>query len=147
MTTNFLDAYTTVTTLFRTYWAANAGAIVGNAYVPELRFGQVQVDNIPQKNFGRMTMEVVTDGQSSFRQTDGKRFRADGLIYIQIFGAKTDTQGAERARQLAYMSQRRLRKALDCISTRNVRINAAPDEQKFWRLNVIAEFSYDEIQG
>lgn len=145
MTTTYASAYTSITTEFQTYWNAGAGAIVGGS-APVIRFAGIELPSIPKTYFCRLVMQPVADRQSSFRQTDGKRFRASGIVYIQIFAPKNDPQAYERLRGLSAFAQRRFRSAIDCISFVNVRINDAPPEQSFIRQNVIAEYAYDEIQ-
>lgn len=145
MTTNYIGAYDAVTAELLAYWNANAPAIVGTA--PEFRFYNVEVTPIPNASFARFMMQPVSDVQSSFRQTDGQRFRADGLIYVQVFAIRTDPRAYEHCRKLAVMVQKRLRRAIDCVVFSNVRINDAAAEQKFFRQNVIAEYRYDEIQA
>lgn len=146
MTTNYNGAYDLVRTEFMSYWRANAGAIVGGD-PPEVRFYGVEEARIPETSFVRFIMQPVTDTQSSFRQTDGQRFAAEGLIYIQLFVLRTDPQAYEHCRGLAVLAQKRLRRAVDCVWFKNVRINDAPAEHKFLRQNVIAEYRYDEIQA
>lgn len=145
MTTTYLGAYDAVTAELRTYWAAHAAAIVGS--VPEIRFYGNEVGATPVTYFIRFVMQPVLDKQSSFRQANGKRYRADGIVYLQVFGPRDDRTAYAKTRALAALLQKRFRNAIDCVSFINVRINDAPPEQSFWRQNVIAEYWYDEIQA
>lgn len=145
MTTNYDDAYGLITTELQAYWATISTSIVG--MVPEIRFYGTENDKIPSTYFVRFVMSPVKDGQSSFRQTDGKRFRADGLIYLQVFAPRSDRASYAKMRKLSMQLQKRFRSAIDCISFNNVRIVDAPKEDMFWRQNVIAEYWYDEIQA
>lgn len=144
MTTDYNGAYDAITAELQTYWAANAPAIV--TPLPEIRFYGNELASIPSTYFVRFVMQPVIDGQSSFRQTNGRRFRADGLVYLQVFAPRKDRQAYEKMRQLSVLLQKRFRSAIDCVSFKNVRINDAPPEETFWRQNVIAEYWYDEIQ-
>jgi hypothetical protein len=144
MTTDYDAAYGLITTELKTYWAANAGAIVSP--VPAIRFAYNELGAIPATYFIRFVMQPVTDKQSSFRQTDGKRYVANGNIYIQVFAPRSDRTAYKKLRQLSMLLQKRFRGAIDCISFVNVRINDGPAEETFLRQNVIAEYRYDEIQ-
>jgi hypothetical protein len=145
VTTDYNGAYDLITAELQTYWAANAPAIVTPA--PAIRFYGNEQGAVPATYFIRFVMAPVTDRQSSFRQTDGKRFRADGLISIQVFGPRKDRMSYEKTRQLSALLQKRFRNAIDCISFNNVRINDKPPLDAYWQQNVIAEYWYDEIQA
>lgn len=145
MTTDYNQAYDLITAELQTYWAANAGAIV--TPIPALRFANNEVGDIPKTYFVRFLMTPVSNHQSSFRQTDGKRYREDGLIYCQVFSPRADRTGYAKMRQLSMLLRTRLRKRIDCISFNNVRIVDAPSEDSFLRQNVIAEYWFDELQG
>lgn len=145
MTTSYNSAYDSITTELQTYWAANAGAVV--TPVPKVLYYAVETDDIPKTYFVRFVMAPTGDKQSSFRQTDGKRFVGTGLIYLQVFSPRSNRDAYEKMRQLSALLQKRFRSAIDCISFINVRIVDAPPEDNFWRQNVIAEYRYDEIQG
>ncbi len=144
MTTNYSDAYDSITTELQTYVAANSIPIIGK--VPEIRFYAVPEQGIPTDYFIRFMMQPVRDAQSSFRQTDGQRYAATGLISLDVFAPRKDRTSYKKMRLLSMMLQKRFRKAIDCIVMRNVRINDLAAEDIFWRQVVIAEYSYDEIQ-
>lgn len=144
MTTDYDAAYTSITDELQTYWAANAAAIVSPT--PELRFYGNEISTVPTTYFVRFMMQEVTNGQSSFRQTDGKRFMAHGLVSLQMFAPRKDKTSYAKMRRLSMLLQKRFRSAIDCISFVNVRINDTDPEEAFWRQNVIAEYRYDEIQ-
>lgn len=145
MTTNYNEAYGSIQTELQSFWAANAPAIVSPA--PILRFYGTEDSSIPTTYFVRFMMQPVRNSQSSFRQTDGKRFRENGLISLQVFAPRKVKTSYAKMRLLSALLQKRFRSAIDCISFNNVRINDAAPEDSFWRQNVIAEYWFDEIQG
>lgn len=145
MTTTYDGAYNSITAALKTYWAANAGTLI--TPVPEIRFYGNELTTIPTTYFIRFAMHQVMNRQSSFRQTDGKRFREDGIVSIEVYAPRSDRQAYQKMRQLSMLLQRRFRSAIDCISFNNVRINDVASEENFWRQNVIAEYRFDELQG
>ena len=152
MTTTYPEATDAIMGMFYEEWTANTTAIVG--YVPEVRWQNVEEPGTPDssKYFARITMQPVDEYQSTFRNGEnGQRYTAQGLIFVQLFAPKSESQAAEELRNLAQMVKAIFRGHTDAdnIWFRRSRINeVAPnttDNEKFYQTNVVAEYRYDEI--
>lgn len=104
---------------------------------------------IPTNKFwARISQQTVTEQQSALAGNDlQRRYTADGLLFVQIFSASDDIANYNKAAQLAALIKTAFRgKQTDgCIWFRNVRIQEIPPENAWYRLNVVAEYQYDEI--
>lgn len=139
-------AYDTITNHVLTNWSTYAAGILTSG-VPELRFADVEKDDIPNGYFVRFSMQPVTQRQATLRNGEDQRYRSQGVVYLQVFSLRSDELYGERGRKLADAGRKLFRgKSLDgCIWFRNVRVNRLEPEPKFGRYNVVAEYEYDEI--
>lgn len=104
---------------------------------------------IPSNKFwARLSQQTVLESQATLRGGDLKtRYTTDGLIFVQIFGAKDKPQNYEKLTKLAALIKTAFRgKQTDgCIWFRNTRIQELPPEDAWFRLNVVSEYQYDEL--
>lgn len=133
--------------VFRDTWNAEASAIVG--YLPEIRYqGVEEPSKLPiDKYWARVSQQTVSDSQSTLRNgTCGQRYRTNGLVFIQLFCPKSDSLGMTTGRKLATVVRNGYRgvKTSGGVWFSNVRINELPPEDNWYRLNVVAEYEYDE---
>lgn len=96
----------------------------------------------------RISQQTVLEEQSALAGNDLKRrYTTDGLVFVQIFIPKTAPQnyalglGFANSIKNAY----RGKQTSSCMWFRNVRIQELPPEDAWFRLNVVAEYQYDEI--
>lgn len=121
----------------------------------ELRFqGVEQHDRIPGDVFwARVSRQTIDASQSSLSAcvtNIGKsRYTEYGLIFVQLFGPVADPESLYKLSRAAQILRNAFRaKEMSGQATiwfRRARINELPQEERFTRLNVVAEFEYDEI--
>ena len=97
--------------------------------------------------WARVNIVHGSGGQTALAGADGsRRFDRGGVLIAQIF--VPTGEGAARSQQLqklvsdAYEGQATPRH----IWFRNVRVNEVGPSDGWWQVNVIAEFTYDEIK-
>lgn len=123
-------------------------ALVG--YVPKIVYQGVEsIDKLPTDEFWmRISQQTVLEEQATLSGNDLKRrYTTDGLLFVQIFIPKTLPQNYAIGVKLAVFVKNlyRGKQTEDCIWFRNVRIQELPAEDAWNRLNVVAEYQYDEI--
>ncbi len=150
MTTTYTNAVDEMFSVVRTVWNANTAAIVG--YVPEMRWQGVEVSTPPPNDlyWGRTSIQTVTDQQTNVATLDGngkRRYTTSGLIFVQLFAPLADAQSMDKIRKLAQTVRAGFRGTTTPSSVvfRNARINELSPDGKANRINVVAEFEYDEI--
>lgn len=148
MTATYLTAQDAIFGQFNTDWAAGATAIVG--YIPRVFFQGVTREDKPEpnKHFVRVSVQTVSDRQVTFRGADGlRRYRTDGLVIVQLFAPVSEAGGWRKCQRLAVLARDvyRGRTASGNIWFRNVRLNELPPENAWDRINVIAEYQFDEL--
>lgn len=151
MTTNYSGATDQINQVFFDAWTANAAAVIG--YVPEVRWQDVTEPDTPDgsKYWARVSIQTIDEPQTTFAVgvsgPDKRRYTAYGLVFVQLFGPKSDVTSSEKIKQLAEIAKNAYRgKATSGkVWFRNVRINELGPEELFIRRNVVAEFEYDEI--
>lgn len=96
----------------------------------------------------RISQQTVLESQAALAGNDLKRrYNSSGLIFVQVFIPKTEVQNyafglaAANVIKLAY----RGKQTSNCIWFNNVRIQELPAETAWFRINVVAEYQYDEI--
>jgi len=149
--TNYEGARDEIFALLNVAWLAGAAAIVG--YVPEIRWqGVTKETKIDESKFwARVSMQSVGGEQASLSNCAGaigqKHYTDFGLIFVQLFAPMAAQQATMKLGRLAMLA----RNVYRGVSTdnkvwfRNARINNLEDELQFHRLNVVAEYEYDEL--
>lgn len=140
-----------INALFLEAWTQGSPAIVGS--VPEIRWQGVQERDIPEpsKFWCRVSRQTVTEEQATLSTCEGrpgqKKYTASGLVFVQIFCPKSNQQAFELGQKLAKVARNAFRgkSTPGGIWFRNVRINELSPEELYERLNVVAEFEYDEL--
>ena len=151
MTIEFDQARDEIFTLFNTAWQAETGAVAG--YVPEIRWQGVEYRDTPDgsKFWARVTKDTVLEEQTTLSTCEGKpgqkRYTASGLVFVQIFCPKSNTQAFAIGQKLAKIARNAFRGKTTPgkIWFRNVRINELDPEELYYRFNVVTEFEYDEL--
>lgn len=149
MTTTYPNAVDEMFVIAKDAWDANAASICGGD--PQLFWTGVQYNYPPDSSqfWGRISEQGVTDQQTafSFGGGNGPRFTADGLLFIQLSCPQSDPQAMDKGRRLA----QKLKEAYRNVRTPggvvffNAQIKNLPDDEKSYRLNVVAEYTFDEI--
>lgn len=133
---------------FKQYWDAETTAIAG--YIPNIEWQGVQPRNIPDtaRHWCRISIQAVSEGQAAFSNDLGnQKFTAFGLVFAQIFSPRSESNGFEIGIALGEVGKKAFRgkKTVGGIWFRNVRLVELEPEDSFYRLNVVAEYEYDEL--
>jgi hypothetical protein len=141
-----------IVALFRTAWNANAAAIVG--YVPEIRYVGVTGSDSPPPNkyYARLSYQQVANGQTGVGTpyaAGQSMYTASGLVFVQLFGPISDATVWAKLKSLAVVARKAYegKKTASDVWFRNVKINELSPEDNWQRINVVADYSYDEISG
>lgn len=150
MSCTYSQAVDEIYTQFATVWNAGATAIVGT--VPEVRY-QDREDGakLPQGVYWcRISLQTISDRQSTLSNCVGtpfkRRYQTNGLVFIQLFVPKTekDKTKGRRLAELARSAFRGKETPLKVVFS-NAAIKPLPDENLFYRFNVVSEYEHDEI--
>lgn len=136
---------------FLAAWNAETAAIVG--YVPEIRWDGNEKKAPPPGGlyFVIHSVQNVKDGQSTLSNNVSrpgvKRFTSIGLVIMQLYMPKNVQDPKPNGRALAMIAKNAYRSGDNSsgIWFKNVRINDLPSFEDWYRLNVIAEYQYDEL--
>lgn len=147
----YAEASDEINLLIKEAWELQSSDIVG--YIPELRWQGIQYRNLPDtsKYWARVSIQTIFEEQASLSNGVGlagkRRFESSGLVFVQIFCPKSDARAFEKGKLLAVIARDAFRgkSTESAIFFRNVRIQEIPQEDNFERLNIVAEFEYDEI--
>jgi len=147
MTATYTEAVDAINGAFYEAWQAEAASIVGS--VPEIRWQGVEADKPPQNVFWcRVSIQTVYEEQTTLSNDNGtKRYRTGGLVFVQIFCPTADAQAMDKGRKLAIVARNAFRgkQTANGVWFRNARINELPPEDDAYRLNVVADYEYDDI--
>jgi hypothetical protein len=138
-------------TQFKTGWDSNSAAVAG--YIPEVEWQGVQLRETPDigKYWVRVSIQTVGENQSSLSVAEGingqRRYTAFGFVIIQVFAPRSTKDSFQNGIKLAEIAKKifRGKTTPGKIWFRNVRVNELSPENSFYRLNVVAEFEYDEL--
>lgn len=126
--------------IFKTAWDTTGYSVVSW----DGSVGEVPTGNDP---WARALVRHVTGGAATIGQVGGRRrFRRSGLVTIQLFDRVGD--GMTRLDQLAKLVSNAYEKPAapgHGVWYRNVRVNEVGQSGDWLQLNVIAEFTYDEV--
>lgn len=154
MPTTYPVAIDDIFRIVHTAWNAGgtgAAAVLGEA--AELRFADVEKQGkIPtDKYWGRVMTSHVSDAQASLSNgvvaPNNRRWRGEGIVAVQLFAPKSKPSSKDKLRLLAQSVKLGLRAKVtpNGVEFNNVRVNDVDSEELFYRLNVVAEYAYDEI--
>ena len=148
MITSYGEAVDEIFGIFKTAWDAGSSAIAG--YIPEIRWQGVEQPGKPgnDKFWVRVSQQTVTDAQSTLRNGScGQRYTITGLVFVQLFCPKSDSESMDKGRRLSVVTRDSFRgnSTSGKVWFRNARIIELEPERDFRRFNVSAEYKYDEI--
>jgi hypothetical protein len=131
---------------FKTAWDTSSASIVG--YIPEVRWPGVEEPEVPDRSkyWVRISQQTIADEQKSFRNGTCRSFETAGLVFVQLFLPRSDSKSMQLGKKLANLSRNAFRKRSvnGGVWFRNSRIVEIPPEDAFFRLNVVAEYEYNE---
>lgn len=150
MTTDYVGAQDA---MFRIINEANKNqTVVG--YVPKIRFQGVEEDVKPasDKYWLRVEINTLVSEQKTLSvcvTAPGKRMYIEaGLIIIELYIPKVVNGGWPTGKKWAQVLRGAFRgvKTANGVWFRNAVIKEVDSEAEFFRINIIAEFNYSEIQ-
>jgi hypothetical protein len=137
--------------LFKAAWDAGTSAIAG--YVPDVEWygaeGAAPVNR--EKIWARFSSQNVFEQQATLSTAAGtpgaKRYSSSGLVFIQLFIPKTIDNGVILGRQLAQVAKNAFRGKTTSgkVEFHNVTIKDLTPEELFYRINVVADYDFDEL--
>ncbi len=145
----YTEAINEICKRFDDYWQTHAPSIVG--YTPEIRMPRVvhSMPINPAVHWGRLSIQSVMASQAAFcgYGNGAKKYQESGLVFIQLFGPRNEVEAAEQQDRLAQIARAAFRgiSLPGKVWFRNARINNVPDESEMLRLNVVADYYYNEI--
>ena len=146
---DYVEATNEICKRFDEYWQANAAGIVG--YVPEVRFPRIVYPTPinPAVHWARLSIQSVMAQQSAFcgYGNGAKKYEESGLVFVQLFGPRNEVEAAEQQDKFAQIARAAFRgiSLPGKVWFRNARINNVGDEDQMIRLNVVADYYYNEI--
>ncbi len=148
MTTNYISAIDQMFNLVNQAFIADASSTVG--YVPEIRWQGVPEQNAPDasKYWLRVSQQTTSEGQITLRDENGvRRYQTIGVLFVQVFCPKSEVDAMAKGRLLAVIARNSFRGKTTSgkVIFSNVRIKELPPEESAYRLNVVADYEYDEI--
>lgn len=140
-----------INSLFYEKWKAETTSIVG--YIPKVYWQGVEERETPDssKFWARLSRQTVGEEQATLSNCEGlpgqKKYEAYGLVFIQIFCPKSETQAFNLGKLLAKVARNSFRgkRTPGGIWFRNVRINELEPEELYERFNVVTEYEYNEL--
>lgn len=145
MTTTYLKAIDDIFTEFKAVWDLS-DSIVG--YIPEVLWPGVEFNQKPEnsKFWCRVGQTTVGSPQISFNSDTGRRFTTYGLFLLQLFCPKNIPNSITLGRALAnsVVTGLRAKKTPNGIWIKNPMINELPNDENYYRFNVISEYEFDE---
>ncbi len=153
MTTTYTGATADMFGLLLPVWNVQVTAALGLSTPPLLRWQGNEEQEIPpgDQYWGRVSRQTLESDQSSLSTCvgtlGGRRYTELGLIFIQLFGPISDGAGQNKLGKAAEPLRNALRRKStpNTVWFRRASINELPQEKRWNRLNVVAEFTYDEV--
>lgn len=151
MTTTYVTATDDMKAAVLVAWNAATLSIVGSAqkifFQGVVKDGALEVGS-PSDYWARVSTQSVTQGQSTLGENGTqRRHTAYGLLFVQMFFPIAQNTAWRNGSLIAIAVKNALagRTASGIVWFRNPRINELPVDGAHHRLNVVADFEYDEI--
>lgn len=96
----------------------------------------------------RISQQTAIETEANLAGLPGdRRYTSRGVAFVQVFIPKTAKQNYQIGAEAANTIKKAFRgkQTESCIWFRNVRIQELPPEEAWFRLNVLAEYTYDEL--
>ena len=149
MTATYETARDDILTLFKAAWDAGTESAGVKVIYPDVP-ADVPKTNTTSKNpspWARITIQHTDATQGSLTDDIGhRRWSRSGFVSVQIFTAFGT--GLSLADKLAMIAARAFegRATASQIWFRNVRVQEIGQDGSWFQMNVIAEFTYDEVR-
>lgn len=135
--------------LFNAKWESDTPAINGGSAI-RVEWQGVDSQSPPAADeaYARIVVRHTNSNQSTFGVSGARRFTRFGLVTVQVFAPISQGGGLTFAENAAIIA----RDAFEGVGTdsgiwfRNVRIQEIGLSGAWYQMNVVIEFSYDEIR-
>lgn len=98
-----------------------------------------------EKVWARVVIRHANGGQGSLAGDTGvKRWERTGTLFVQVFAPVGD--GTLAGYDAAQAVVNAFQSARDCVWYRNIRINEVGADGAFEQINVLVDFSYDDVR-
>lgn len=95
--------------------------------------------------WARVVLRHANGGQGSLSGDTGvKRWRREGTLFVQVFSPIGD--GSSAGYNAAQTVVHAFQAARDCVWYRNIRMNEIGANGAFEQINVLVDFTYDEVR-
>jgi hypothetical protein len=147
---DYITAIDSIFEAFKAVWDEDTTAVVG--YVPAVYWQGIEEPEKPDasKYWVRLSQQSVNETQKTFvGENSKKRFQNDGLVFVQLFCPKVDSQSFQIGRELAVVARDAFRGKVTSSGVwfRNARIKELSDEEGYHRFNVVADYQFDEMEN
>lgn len=145
---DYPDAVKEMFQLFYDRWIVDS-LTVGLGYAPEMRWQGVEIGTDPDvsKYWVRISQQTAYQNQSTFRNESLKsRHRINGLIIVQLFCPKSDSESMQNGRELAQIAKKiyQNHSTSGNIWFRNAVVKELTPENLWNRFNIVGEYRHDE---
>lgn len=145
----FLEARDEIFSMIHTSWNLNTMALVG--LIPAIQWQGLDISPIPPQGipFARATVHHVEGRQSTLTNGNGKSsYERVGIFTFQVFGPLGSGKGLTIAEGLANIALNTFegKASPGGIWFRNCRINEVGVTDGWYQINVLVEFTYDEVK-
>jgi hypothetical protein len=153
MIENLQQATNEINQMFLDFWNSETSLEVELGYMPSIRwYGNDEGYKPDASKFWIWhSTQSVFEEQATLNTCTGKpgekRYNCAGLVIVQIFCPKSETNAKYKGAAIAQVCKNAYRgkHSPNKIWFRNVRILDISDETLYYRFNVIAEYEYDEL--
>lgn len=147
--TDYTTAIDSIFAFFMAAWNADTLAVLDEA--PAIRWQGKEEATLPDpsKYWVRISQQSIDELQKTYTaENSKKRFENNGIVFLQIFCPKTESNSFYIGRQLAAIGKSIFRGKSTSAGVwfRNVRIKELSSEESFHRFNVVAEYQFDEME-
>lgn len=118
-------------------------------YELQILWPNIEPDEKPDssKTWLRVSTQTVLRQQTTLGPPGQRRFTVDGLIFVQFFFPKSKADSATLINNVADITVNIFDQPSECnlIQFYRARSRELPEERDTYRLNVVAEYEYDEL--
>lgn len=151
MTTDHLTARNEIFARHEAAWTSAWTAVFGATPLGELRFAGLETSALPSEFWARASVQTVIQELANVGQIDNsgaRRYRSEGLTFLQVFAPKSHPSPLARAIELAYNARLMFleHRTPGGVWFRNVRVDdGLPTDERWIQTQMVAEWQSDQI--
>lgn len=126
----------------------STASIIGEALIVNYQGVSTEEKKPVDKFWSRISIQTVIEEQTALAGNDLKRrYTSNGVVFVQLFIPVVRLPDYEKGTKLAHLIKTAFRgkQTENCIWFRNTRIQELPQENAWFRINVVSDYQYDEI--